>query len=171
MDWDIQSTTFRCTGSDGDLRMRVLKAEELTADERRWTPIAAFGFIGVHRRSSAVSILVFVLLASSAVAQDSWPQFRSNHALTGVTTAALPDNLKLLWTYDAGTDPIESSAAIADGVVYVGSASGQLIAVDLATGKERWKYKTAQDVEESSPAVSAASGTVFVGDLSGMFHA
>jgi outer membrane protein assembly factor BamB len=119
-------------------------------------------------------VFICVYLCSSVVnslfAQD-WPQFRFNHALTGVTTATVPDNLKLLWTYDAGTDPIESSAAIADGVVYVGSASGLLIAVDLATGKERWKYKTAQDVEESSPAVSAASGTVFVGDLSGMFHA
>lgn len=88
--------------------------------------------------------------------------------LTGVTTAAVPSTLKLLWTYDAG-DAIESSAAIADGAVYVGSVNGFLTAVDLATGKERWRYKTPQDVEESSPAV--ANGTVYVGDLSGMFHA
>jgi hypothetical protein len=48
--------------------------------------------------------------------------------------------LKVQWTYEAG-DAIESSAAIADGVVYVGSASGELHAVGLADGKLRWKYK------------------------------
>ena len=45
----------------------------------------------------------------------------------------MPATLKLLWTYDAG-DAIESSAAIADGVVYVGSQTGELHAVNLADG-------------------------------------
>ena len=52
---------------------------------------------------------------------DRWPQFRGIAALLGTTEATLPATLKLLWTYEAG-DAIESSAAIADGVVYVGSA-------------------------------------------------
>src|SRR5258708_1615852 len=162
MDRNLQSSPVRRAGSAGDLRMRVLRegTRELTADEHRSTQIRTIVFICVYLCSS---------VANSLLAQD-WPQFRNNHALTGVTAAAVPDNLKLLWTYEAG-DAIESSAAIVDGVVYVGSVSGYLFAVDLATGKERWKYKTAQDVEESSPAVDTASGTVFVGDLSGMFHA
>ena len=42
--------------------------------------------------------------------------------------------LRVLWTYDAG-DVIESSAAIADGVVYVGAQPGELHAVNLADGK------------------------------------
>lgn len=118
-----------------------------------------------------ILVLFCVYLCSSVAkisAQDSWPQFRGNPPLTGVATSAVPDTLKLLWTYEAG-DSIESSAAIVDGAVYVGSATGHLISVDLATGKERWKYKTMQDIGESSPAV--ANGTVFIGDLSGMFHA
>ena len=40
----------------------------------------------------------------------------------------------MLWTYEAG-DAIESSAAIVDGVVYVGSQTGELHAVNLADGK------------------------------------
>src|SRR5258708_2365751 len=114
------------------------------------------------------SIALFIL-AASVTAQD-WPQFRGNLALTGVSTSAVPDNLKLLWTYEAG-DAIESSAAIANGVVYVGAGTGYLYAVDLATGKERWKYKVTGDlgIGESSPAV--ANGTVFIGDLAGTFHA
>ena len=77
----------------------------------------------------------------------------------------MPKTLKLLWTYDAG-EPVESSAAIADGVVYVGSGAGYLSAIDLATGKLRWKYKVSQEgVGESSPAVR--NGVVYVGDLDG----
>src|SRR5262245_29235102 len=53
---------------------------------------------------------------------DAWPQFRGNYNNTGVSPSQLPAELKLLWTYDAG-DIIESSAAIAAGVVYVGTAN------------------------------------------------
>ena len=44
------------------------------------------------------------------------------------------------WTYEAG-DAIESSAAIVDGVVYVGSQTGDLHAINLADGSLKWKYK------------------------------
>ena len=116
-------------------------------------------------------ILTAVLLTAACLAQqkDDWPQFRGNNQLTGVSTSAVPKTLKLLWTYDAG-EPVESSAAIADGVVYIGSGAGYLSAVDLATGKPRWKYKVSQEgVGESSAAVR--NGAVYIGDLAGVFHA
>ena len=59
-----------------------------------------------------------------------WPQFRGNPQLTGVSSTALPAALKVMWTFDAG-EAIESSAAIADGAVFVGSAAGELIALDF----------------------------------------
>ena len=100
---------------------------------------------------------------------NSWPQFRGSASLSGNTAATVPATLKLLWTYDAG-DAIESSAAIADDVVYVGSRTGELVAIGLADGSVKWKYKTSPDgIGESSPAV--AGGLVYVGDLSGVLHA
>jgi outer membrane protein assembly factor BamB len=104
----------------------------------------------------------------SRAAAGAWPQFRANPSLTGVADAAPPANLKLLWTYEAG-DSIESSAAIADGVVYVGVGNGDLIAVDLDSGALRWKYATGHFIGESSPAVGG--GAVFIGDLDGTLHA
>jgi len=59
-------------------------------------------------------------------AAGNWPQFRGNPRLTGVATTAPLDSLKLLWSYETG-DSIDSSAAIADGVVYVGVGNGDLL--------------------------------------------
>ena len=68
----------------------------------------------------------------------AWPQFRGSAPLVGTTQATLPAQLKVQWTYDAG-DAIDSSAAIVGGVVYVGSAKGELHAVNLSDGKLKWK--------------------------------
>jgi len=110
--------------------------------------------------------LTGVLLAQAP--PDAWPQFRGDARLTGIAASTLSPTPKLLWTYQAG-EIIESSAAIANGVVFVGSQPTDLVAVDLATGKLRWKYAVKLGIGESSPAV--ADGVVFVGDLSGLVHA
>ena len=114
-------------------------------------------------------IALFIVAASASLAgqEPSWPQFRANPQLTGVTSATLPESLKVMWTFDAGSG-VESSAAISDGTVYVGSTAGELIALDLQTGAVRWRYKTGE-IGESSPA--AANGVVYIGDLTGVFHA
>ena len=103
-----------------------------------------------------------------AAPANEWRQFRGNPRLTGVSASTPPATLKLLWTYDAG-DVIDSSAAIADGVVYVGGGDGDLIALDLASGTLRWKYATGNLIGESSPAVGADA--VYIGDLGGILHA
>src|SRR5438552_8071895 len=101
---------------------------------------------------NAVRPLIAFLLAGLLSAADEWPQFRGNPQLTGVASTTVPATLSLLWTYEAG-DSIESSAAISGGVVYVGAQSGNLLAIDLGTGKLRWKYKAQDGIGESSPAV------------------
>src|SRR5207249_2206817 len=113
-----------------------------------------------------ISFLSPILFAQAP--DTNWSQFRGNAQLTGVTTSAPPAALTVRWTYDAG-DSLDSSPAIADGSVYVGSASGDLRAIDLASGKPRWKYATGGSIGESSPAVGG--GAVFFGDLTGTIHA
>lgn len=58
--------------------------------------------------------------------------------------------------------PIESSPAIADGIVYINDAS--LLAVDLATGRLRWAAQVST-APTTSPAV--ADGLVYTSDVSG----
>src|SRR2546423_1739550 len=115
-------------------------------------------------------LLLSVLVSAQRPTAANWNQFRGDARLTGVAAAALPDRLTLRWTYEAG-ESIESSAAIVDGAVYVGSAKGELLAIDLESGKLRWKYSTGEDgfIESSSPTI--ARDAVFVGDLAGTLHA
>ena len=89
-------------------------------------------------------------------------------SLTGVSGARLPSSPELAWTHDAG-DPIESSAAVSGGRVYVGTAGGELHAVDLESGALAWRYEAEDAVGESSAAVSG--GSVYIADLAGMLHA
>ena len=139
----------------------------------RHTPNRFRQFDAVRLRFLALASISVVVLTIAVQSQqprvsESWPQFRGNPALTGVTQSTVPASLKVAWTYEAG-EPIESSAAIADGVVYVGAQSAELLALDLKTGKLLWKYKTSEGVGESSPCV--ADGVVYVGDLAGVVHA
>src|SRR5258708_18634311 len=95
-------------------------------------------------------LIGLLVSALSLFAADDWPQFRGNPSLNGVTNSPVPKTLKLLWTFEAG-ESIESSAAIVDGVVYVGTQTPELIAVNLADGKLKWRYKSKAGLGESSP--------------------
>ena len=115
-----------------------------------------------------VACFSIVIQSQQSSVPEAWPQFRGNAELTGVGSSAVPGTLKVQWTFEAG-EPIESSAAIAEGTVYVGSSAGELLALHLKDGSLRWRYKTNEAIGESSPCV--ANGIVYVGDLSGMVHA
>ena len=95
-----------------------------------------------------------------------WPLFRGDLRMTGVSAAKLPDKLEERWAFKC-KDAVESAPAIADGVVYVASMDKHLYAVDLATGKEKWK--TLLGPMKAAPAVH--KGRVYVGDVEGKFHA
>jgi eukaryotic-like serine/threonine-protein kinase len=125
------------------------------------------------RSSNGLVVVLCAALSLGAGRQHvapptEWRQFRGTPQLTGLSSSTLPPTLKLLWTYDAG-EVIDSTAAIVGGVVYIGAGNGDLLALDLASGKLRWKYATGNLIGESSPAVTAEA--VYVGDLAGVFHA
>jgi outer membrane protein assembly factor BamB len=113
-------------------------------------------------------VRLVILLVTAISCQADWVQFRGNAQLSGVTPANPAKTPRVLWTYEAG-DAVESSAAISGGVVYVGSGTGEVLAIDLETGKLRWKYKAGEGIGESSPAI--ANGIVYIGDLDGSIHA
>ena len=63
---------------------------------------------------------------------------------------------------------VDSSPAVANGVVYVGSDDDNVYALNASTGALLWSYTTGNDVY-SSPAV--ANGVVYVGSDDGNVYA
>jgi outer membrane protein assembly factor BamB len=105
-----------------------------------------------------------------------WPSFRQNSTQTGIAGTELPEKLELLWETSVG-EQVVATCAIVEDRVYVPCLSGELLCLELATGKPIWKYKTVAEVDpnsfapgfKSSPTV--ADGTVYAGDEDGVFHA
>ncbi len=52
-----------------------------------------------------------------------------------------------------GITPVDSSPAVAGGVVYFGSLGNHLYAVDVKSGQEKWRFRTDGGVF-SSPLVA-----------------
>ena len=96
-----------------------------------------------------------------------WPMFRGNPALTGTATGALPDKLKLRWTFKANA-PVKSSAAIVAGKVYIGDDTGNLFAIDANTGKLVWNFKAGDGIE-AAPLV--LNNVVYTGSADGKLYA
>src|SRR5438105_11790768 len=95
---------------------------------------------------------VFVALLTLASVSPAQNTFHGNNAHTGVYEGAGPKKLGgIKWIFKT-PGPIVTSPAIVDGVVYIGSMSGHLYAIDQQSGKEKWNFKSRMPIA-SSPAV------------------
>lgn len=65
-------------------------------------------------------------------------------------------------------DGYASGAAVADGIIYISHTEGRLLALDAATGEERWEFK-ADDHIASTPLVR--NGRVYFGSFDGRVRA
>jgi outer membrane protein assembly factor BamB len=90
---------------------------------------------------------------------DWWPMFHHDLIHSGYSTSAAPKTNQTLWTYNT-SGYVDSSPAVVNGTVYVGSNDDNVYALNATTGALAWKYKTGGGVD-SSPAV--AGGVVYIG--------
>ena len=120
----------------------------------------------VNRPPFGYGITVLILTMSAMTFAADWPVVRGNATMTGVVDAKLPDQLAERWVFRC-KDSVESAPAVVGGVVYVASMDKHLYAIDLATGKEKWKAALAGP-SKASPAVR--DGKVYVGDSAGKLH-
>ena len=106
-----------------------------------------------------------------AAVEGDWPLFRGNPAHTGVAAGSFrpASSPRLAWSHAAGEAPVESSAAIAGGAVYLGTGLGRVISLDLDSGRLRWSFSAGETSFRSSPLVDR--GRVYLGDDQGVFHA
>lgn len=124
-------------------------------------------------RSVFTSIVFAFLFSATSLAATSPDEnevamYRGNPQHTGVfNTKGVAALGGVKWRFKAA-GPVRSSPAIAQGIIYFGSADRNLYAVDSATGQMKWKFQAGGAVQ-SSPAVWR--GMVYFGSADGSFYA
>jgi len=127
-----------------------------------WLPIAVVSVVVVL---SVLALPVSSSNSSSNIAD--WTMFRQDPSHSGFTTAQVPTNsAKILWTYTTGW-MVQSSPAVVDGCVFVGSRDSQVYCFNASTGDPIWKYSFGSEVW-SSPAFY--KGFIYVGTDDGYVY-
>lgn len=102
-----------------------------------------------------IAALIACGFACSAAAQAT---FHGDNGRAGVYAGAGPTKAPAVkWAFKA-EGAIVTSPTIADGVVYIGSLSGHLYAIDQESGKEKWNFKSRMPIASSA---AIADGTVY----------
>ncbi len=96
---------------------------------------------------------------------DTWPVFRGDRNLSGISVSGIPDSPELLWTFETG-DEVRSSAVSDGESVFVGSMDGYVYSIGLRDGRLKWKLDTGNSIEASCLILG---GAVYVGNYDGEF--
>ena len=142
----------------------TLKNQKLTDDD--WfVELYSHGFTDAATRAAAHGKARAFVAAPAKPQPRDWPTPRGDAANTGTVPDQLPDALAEKWVFKAGGD-IDGSPCVAGGVAFVASRDEHLYAVDVPTGKQKWK--TQIGTSKASPAVRGES--VYVGNDEGVFR-
>ena len=77
-------------------------------------------------------------------------------------------NGQKIWNFTTNAE-VDSSPAIAGGIVYIGSNDNNVYALNATTGNELWSYKTGDRIFSCSPSV--VEGVVYIGSFDGKVYA
>src|SRR5688572_12524189 len=90
-------------------------------------------------------------VAGGAPADRGWPYFGNDPGAMRFSPLAQVHrgnvrDLKVAWTYHTGDSdgqrPLQCTPIVVDGVMYVSTVQAEIAALDPATGRERWRFRT-----------------------------
>ena len=114
------------------------------------------------------TVPILLLANGASTSSDDWSMFLHDSAHTGSSTGSAPKTSAILWNFSRSNNPLESSPAVVNGSVYVGSTNGNIYCINATTGGQEWvNFNITQEVF-SSPAV--AEGYVYFGGLDGSIY-
>jgi len=111
----------------------------------------------MKRFAPVFTLLLLLTLPAPHQAQD-WLR---------VAPGRLADRLALAWRFKTG-GPVTSSAAVADGRVFIGSGDKHVYALRQQDGRKLWSFKTGGSVEATPRVVGQI---VVVGSADGALYA
>jgi outer membrane protein assembly factor BamB len=116
----------------------------------------------IYIQSPAVANGVVYIESSHSLPTDTTHSLLYAFDATGTTNCSgTPKTCAPLWTADLGSKNGLSSPTVANGIVYAGSADGNLYAFNATDGSPLWTGTTGGSILYSSPAV--ANGIAYVG--------
>ncbi len=121
---------------------------------------------GLRALGIAQTLAVLAVLGMSAASAD-WPMLRADIHRSGIADAVAAAGLDVAWSVKLGSS-VDSSPAIADGKIFVGTADGAVFCLHEADGSTVWQAPTDGCVV-SSPAIH--QGTVYVGSVDRCLYA
>jgi outer membrane protein assembly factor BamB len=138
---------------------------------RVWEKVLIIGFVFFLFGTNGVLLIGGTAALKNSIAYDNlnqsqglsqnnwWPMFHHDLNHTGFSNSSAPDTNSLLWVSSAGYW-LESSPAVSDGKVYIGSQDDNVYCFDAFTGEKIWSFHTGHLIV-SSPAIS--DGKVYIG--------
>jgi outer membrane protein assembly factor BamB len=133
--------------------------------------LRARGVSSTVRRDTAIEVCAPA--TPPAREAGEWPQLQGGPEHRGQQVRPVPPPLEVAWTATIGGHIHQGAPVVSNGVVYVtasdlgGGDQGGVVALDLATGAERWRHVTRRSVR-NAPAVGA--GVVVAGLVDGEVH-
>ncbi len=122
---------------------------------------------------------ISALADSDAAAMQGWGGNAENHRHSDGAVAGLDrsnvDRLALKWVFAyPGALRARSQPLVHDGVIFVGSQSGDIYALDLESGCAHWIYSAGAEVRSSlslGQVPGRKSPVIYMGDFSATVHA
>ncbi len=108
--------------------------------------------------------------APAAPAATDWPQVQNTPQRTGYSPEVLGTTFRVKWTHPFQPERVypQVQAIVYAGKVYVGTANGNLYALNIETGAQAWKFAAGAPILNS---VAASDGKVFFGAMDGAVYA
>jgi len=97
----------------------------------------------------------------------SWQMFRSDLNHSGCSTSKAPGTNQTIWSFATGGF-VDSSPAVFEGKVFVGSRDNKVYSLNATTGTQIWSYAVGGEVFSSS---AVAYGKIYFGSYDGCLYA
>ncbi|MEZ6052523.1 MAG: PQQ-binding-like beta-propeller repeat protein [Planctomycetaceae bacterium] len=174
------TTTLGCSGQlgvepDQEIIQTPVPSDRMETDTQTADPAESIAEVTVKASDEAPSVEA-VDEGNTPVDLEGWTSFRNGPQQLGIAHTTLPDELELLWEYEA-PDGVTASPAISQGRVYAGIVGGNVFCLDLKTGELIWSYRSIEsaDPDEFAPGfqapVTITDELVLCGDEDGVMHA
>ncbi len=131
--------------------------------------------------AAVATVVIAVFLAESLAFSDtaagqgedgsdttgSWTEFRGNSNNTGYSVSKVPSTNNTFLKFNTMWS-VRSSATVSGDMLYFGSESGQVYALNISSGEEVWNYTTTSDIW-ATPLI--IGNRTFVGSNDHIFYA